>query len=76
MERVGPEQALSTSAKVIIEHLRYIAGISEESLAAIAMEEEEGSRLDQRDDRNTDRKPGSVGASLQFAQADRHHHRR
>ncbi len=42
---VGPEQALSTSARVIIEHLRYIAGISEESLAAIAMEEEEGSRL-------------------------------
>lgn len=42
---VGPEQALSTSARVIIEHLRYIAGISEESLAAIALEEEEGSRL-------------------------------
>ena len=42
---VGPEQALSTSAKLIIDHLRYIAGISEESLAAIALEEEEGSRL-------------------------------
>jgi DNA-directed RNA polymerase subunit alpha len=42
---VGPEQALSTSAKHIIDHLRYIAGISEESLAAIALEEEEGSRL-------------------------------
>jgi len=42
---IGPEQALSTSAKVIIDHLRYIAGISEESLAAIALEEEEGSRL-------------------------------
>jgi DNA-directed RNA polymerase subunit alpha len=42
---VGPEQALSTSARIIIEHLRYIAGISEESLAAIALEEEEGSRL-------------------------------
>lgn len=42
---IGPEQALSTSAKLIIDHLRYIAGISEESLAAIALEEEEGSRL-------------------------------
>lgn len=42
---VGPEESLSTSAKVIIEHLRHIAGISEESLAAIALEEEEGSRL-------------------------------
>jgi DNA-directed RNA polymerase subunit alpha len=42
---VGPEQALSTSAKVVIDHLRHIAGVSEESLAAIALEEEEGSRL-------------------------------
>lgn len=42
---IGPEESLSTSAKVIIEHLRHIAGISEESLAAIALEEEEGSRL-------------------------------
>ena len=42
---IGPEEALSTSAKVIIDHLRHIAGISEESLAAIALEEEEGSRL-------------------------------
>lgn len=42
---IAPEQALSTSAKLIIDHLRYIAGISEESLAAIALEEEEGSRL-------------------------------
>jgi len=42
---VGPEEALSTSAKVIIDHLRHIAGVSEESLAAIALEEEESSRL-------------------------------
>ncbi len=42
---VGPEDSLSTSAKIIIEHLRHIAGISEESLAAISLEEEEGSRL-------------------------------
>jgi DNA-directed RNA polymerase subunit alpha len=42
---IGPEQALSTSARIIIDHLRYIAGINEESLAAIALEEEEGSRL-------------------------------
>lgn len=42
---IAPEQALSTSAKIIIDHLRYIAGISEESLAAISLEEEEGTRL-------------------------------
>jgi len=42
---VGPEASRSTRAKTIIDHLRHIAGISEESLAAIALEEEEGSRL-------------------------------
>lgn len=42
---MGPEEALSTSAKVVIDHLRHIAGVSEESLAAIALEEEESSRL-------------------------------
>ena len=42
---MGPEQALSTSAKLVIDHLRHIAGISEESLAAISLEEEQGSRL-------------------------------
>jgi DNA-directed RNA polymerase subunit alpha len=42
---IGPEEALSASAKVIIEHMRHLAGISEESLSAIALEEEETSRL-------------------------------
>lgn len=42
---IGPEDSLSTSAKIIIDHLRHIAGISEESLAAIALEEPEGGRL-------------------------------
>jgi DNA-directed RNA polymerase subunit alpha len=42
---VGPEQALSTSAKILIDHLRHLAGISEETLAAITTEEEETSRL-------------------------------
>jgi DNA-directed RNA polymerase subunit alpha len=37
---VGPEEALSTSAKVLIEHLRHLAGVSEESLAIITEEEE------------------------------------
>jgi len=42
---VSPEKALSTAAKTLIEHLRYIAGVSEETLA-IAMEKEvSGSRL-------------------------------
>jgi DNA-directed RNA polymerase subunit alpha len=42
---VAPEDALSTSARLLIEHLRHLAGISEETLAAISEEAEEGSRL-------------------------------
>lgn len=42
---VSPEESLSTSAKTLIDHFRHLAGVSEESLAAIAVEEEEGSRL-------------------------------
>ena len=29
---ISPENALSASAKILIEHLRYVAGISEETL--------------------------------------------
>jgi DNA-directed RNA polymerase subunit alpha len=36
---MAPEIALSTSAKILIEHLRYVAGISEETLT-ISMEKE------------------------------------
>jgi DNA-directed RNA polymerase subunit alpha len=42
---MGPEEALSTSSKTLIDHLRHLAGVSEESLTAVAIEEEEGSRL-------------------------------
>ena len=42
---VGPEEALSSSAKILIDHLRHLAGISEETLAAITQEEVESSRL-------------------------------
>lgn len=42
---IGPEEALSTASKIIIEHFRHLAGISEETLAAIALEEEETTRL-------------------------------
>jgi DNA-directed RNA polymerase subunit alpha len=42
---VGPEDALANSSKIIIDHLRHLAGISEESLTAITLEEEEASRL-------------------------------
>lgn len=38
---IGPEKALSTSAKVLIDHLRHLAGVSEESLTIITEEEEE-----------------------------------
>jgi DNA-directed RNA polymerase subunit alpha len=42
---MGPEDALSTSSMILIDHLRHLAGVSEESLTAVAIEEEEGSRL-------------------------------
>ena len=36
---ISPEKAMSTSAKILMEHLRYIAGVSEETLA-ISIEKE------------------------------------
>jgi DNA-directed RNA polymerase subunit alpha len=42
---MGPEESLSTSARILIDHLRHLAGVSEESLTAVIVEEEEGSRL-------------------------------
>ena len=42
---IAPESALSTSAKILIEHLRYVAGISEETLAITMEKEVSGSRL-------------------------------
>ena len=42
---VSPEKALSASAKILIEHLRYIAGISEETLTIATEKEASGSRL-------------------------------
>jgi DNA-directed RNA polymerase subunit alpha len=42
---IGPEEALSTSAKILIDHLRHLAGVSEETLAVITQEEIESSRL-------------------------------
>jgi DNA-directed RNA polymerase subunit alpha len=42
---VGPEEALSTSAKTLIDHLRHLAGVSEESLASLTETQEEGGRL-------------------------------
>lgn len=41
----SPEEALSMSSKILIDQLRHLAGISEETLAAITREEEETSRL-------------------------------
>ena len=42
---IGPEEALSASARILIEHLRHLAGISEATLAIMTEEVEEGSRL-------------------------------
>ncbi len=42
---VAPERALSTAAKIMIEHLRFIAGISEETLTIAVEKEVSGTRL-------------------------------
>jgi DNA-directed RNA polymerase subunit alpha len=42
---ITPENSLSTSAKTIIDHLRFIAGVSEEMLAISLEKEVAGSRL-------------------------------
>jgi DNA-directed RNA polymerase subunit alpha len=42
---IGPEEALSAAARIMIEHLRHLAGISEETLATMAEEIDDGSRL-------------------------------
>jgi DNA-directed RNA polymerase subunit alpha len=42
---ISPERALSTAAKLIIDHLRYIAGVSEETLTLTVEKEVGGSRL-------------------------------
>ncbi len=42
---ISPERALSTSAKFLIDHLRYIAGVNEETLAVSVEREVSGSRL-------------------------------
>jgi DNA-directed RNA polymerase subunit alpha len=41
----GPEEALSAAAKMLIDHLRYMAGISEETLAVPVEREVPGARL-------------------------------
>jgi DNA-directed RNA polymerase subunit alpha len=42
---ISPETSLSTSAKILIDHLRHLAGISEETLAAITEEAGEEDHL-------------------------------
>jgi DNA-directed RNA polymerase subunit alpha len=42
---IAPESALSTAAKILIDHLRHLAGISEETLAAITVETSEEDHL-------------------------------
>ena len=42
---ISPESSLSTSAKILIDHLRHLAGISEETLAAITEEAGEEDHL-------------------------------
>lgn len=42
---VAPEKALSTAAKLLIDHLRFVAGVSEETLTISIEKESSGSRL-------------------------------
>ncbi len=42
---IGPEDALSAASRILIDHLRHLAGISEETLATMAEEIDDGSRL-------------------------------
>ena len=42
---ISPERALSSSARILIDHLRYVAGINEEMLAVTIERESSGSRL-------------------------------
>ena len=42
---ISPEETLSTAARILIEHLRHLAGISEETLTTITEQVDEGSRL-------------------------------
>ena len=42
---ITPEDALSTSSKILIDHLRHLAGISEETLATLTEQIEEGRGL-------------------------------
>lgn len=42
---ISPERALSTAAKILIDHLRYIAGVSEETLAVAVEKETTAPRL-------------------------------
>jgi len=42
---IGPEEALSSSARVMIDHLLHLAGVSEESLATVDEAEEDAGRL-------------------------------
>jgi DNA-directed RNA polymerase subunit alpha len=41
----GPESALSAAAKMLIDHLRFISGVSEETLAIPVEQETPGARL-------------------------------
>lgn len=42
---ISPERALSTAARILIDHLRYIAGVSEETLTVAVEKETIGPRL-------------------------------
>ena len=42
---ISPERALSTAARALIDHLRFIAGISEETLTVAIEKEASGSRI-------------------------------
>jgi DNA-directed RNA polymerase subunit alpha len=42
---ISPEEALSSSARILMDHLQHIAGVTVESLTAVEVEEEVSTRL-------------------------------
>ena len=42
---IAPEKAMGTAAKILIDHLRFVAGVSEDMLAVGVEKEVAGSRL-------------------------------
>ena len=71
---IGPEAALSTSAKLVIDHLRHLAGVSEESLTIVAEDEVEEDGLTSEIIETPIESLRPLCSSVQLAETHRDHH--